>query len=215
MKLAVFDMDGTLLDGRTILFLARKFGFEDEAREILEGEMSSKVRSERLAGFLAGFSVSDFMDVLKKIPLTSGAVETIAELKREGHKTAIVTDSYDIVAEYFRNLLGMDRAVGIKLKVEKGVITGEIEMPLNCPTEEECGHPSICKSQIMKSLAVDFGIPIFETVAVGDNLVDLCMIRDAGMGIAFDPKAVEIAEAADVVIKDKDLQLVLPYIKVI
>ncbi len=215
MKLVVFDMDGTLLEGRTILFLSRALGFEDEAREILAGRYSKKERSRLLAGFLRGVSAAELMDVVRGISLTSGAEETIAELKKLGHKTAIITDSYDIVAEYFRNLLGVDRAFGIKLIVKDGIVTGEIEMPANCQNPDFCGDPSICKSEILRSLAAEYGIPLSETVAVGDNLVDLCMIRDAGLGIAFDPKAPEISEAADVVIREKDLRLVLRNIKVI
>jgi HAD superfamily phosphoserine phosphatase-like hydrolase len=152
---------------------------------------------------------------VKGISLMKGACETISELKRRGCKTVIVTDSYDIVAEYFRNMLGMDRAFGIKLIVKDGVVTGKIEMPANCPTPDFCGDPSICKSEILRSLATEYAIPLSETVAVGDNLVDLCMIRDAGLGIAFDPKVPEIVEAADVVIREKDLRLVLRNIKVI
>jgi hypothetical protein len=38
------------------------------------------------------------------------------------------------------------------------------------------------------------------------------MIRDAGLGIAFDPKVIELENAADVVICDKDLRKILRHI---
>jgi phosphoserine phosphatase len=41
------------------------------------------------------------------------------------------------------------------------------------------------------------------------------MIKEAGVGIAFDPKVKELSEIADVVIKEKDLREVLPYINVL
>jgi phosphoserine phosphatase len=214
MKLFVFDMDGTLLQGRTILFLGREFGFYNEALEMLESDVPKYVTSQKLAGLLEGVSLDDFMEVIKKIPLTVGAEETVETLKSQGHKTAIVTDSYDIVAEHFKIKLGMDRAVGNQLIIGGGRITGRLEMPPNCSAEEECNNPAICKLWIMKAIAEEFEIPISETVAIGDNLVDLRMIEEAGLGIAFDPKVKELEEAADVVIKGNDLREVLRYTSV-
>ncbi len=211
MKLIVFDMDGTLLDGRTILFLGREFGFHKEALEIIESDTFQYIKSQKLARLLKGIHINDLMSVVKKIPLTNGAEETIHQLKSLGYKTAIVTDSYDVVAEYFKEKLGMDKAVGIKLIIDEDRITGRIKMPLNCPTKEECNHPSMCKKSILQDLSREFGIPISKTVAVGDNKVDICMLQEAGLGIAFDPKVSELENAADAVIKRKDLKEILRY----
>jgi phosphoserine phosphatase SerB len=212
MKLIIFDMDGTILRGRTILFLSKEFSFNREARIILESKFSSIKKSIELAHLLKDVPIEDFMGVIKKIPLNKGAAKTMASLKAMGHKTAIVTDSYDIVAEYYKELLGMDRAVGIKLKVLDGRITGEIEAPINCRTDAECGFPSICKKEVMMDLCREFDIPPSLTVAVGDNLVDVCMIQASGLGIAFDPKATEVDRAADVVIRSHDLRDVIKYL---
>ncbi len=212
MKLVVFDMDGTLLRGRTILFLAKEFDFYDEAQNLLGLEIPSRLRSQRFAGLLKGLKLEDVLGAVQRIPFTGGAEETIQEIRAQGHRTAILTDSYDVVAEYFRNKLHMDRAVGIELDINKGVLTGSVKMPVNCPRDDECRQPALCKSELMKDIAIEFGIPISETVAVGDNLVDVCMIRDAGVGIAFNPKVEQLETVADVIIKDDDLKAVLPYV---
>lgn len=211
--LAAFDMDGTLLDGRTILFLAEDFGFKGEVQEILASEMPSFERSRHLAAHLKGIRVSDFMKTIEKIPVMKGAEEVIEELKNRGYVTTIITDSYTIVAEYFRKKLGIDRAFGVDLGIKDNVITGDVTLPRNCPLDEECGNPSICKAEILKDLAKSNGIPMSKTVAIGDNRVDTCMIKEAGLGIAFQPKVKDLEEAADIVIENNDLSGILVHIK--
>jgi phosphoserine phosphatase len=212
MKLVAFDMDGTLLRGRTILFLAEEFGFYDEAVKIIESDTPKIRKSERLAGKLKGIYIKDFMEVIKKIPLTKGASEAVKELRALGWKTAIITDSYQIVADYFREKLGIDRAAGLKLLMDGERITGRIEMPWICKSRDKCLEPSICKKEILKAFSREFKAHLSETVAIGDNQVDICMVKEAGLGIAFNPKVKELETAADVVIKSDDLREVLKYI---
>jgi len=212
MKLVAFDLDGTLVNGRSILFLAEELGFHSEAEHLLTASLPGRERARRLASYLKGVPLSEFMRVVGSLPLMPGALETVGALRKAGHRTAIITDSYDLVAEPLRRRLGMDRAVGLRLKVENERLTGEVEVLGGCPSDELCRSPSICKWRVLESMAGEMGLSLSDTVAVGDNLIDLCMIKAAGLGIAFEPKAKEVEEAADAVVRGSDLRGVLKHI---
>ena len=68
---------------------------------------------------------------------------------------------------------------------------------------------SICKEAVLEDLAKQFEIPLENTIAVGDGMVDRGMLRKAGTGIACHaPEPVQ--RCADVV--SDDLSVVLEYI---
>jgi phosphoserine phosphatase len=50
------------------------------------------------------------------------------------------------------------------------------------------------------------------TIAIGDTASDLCMIKAAAVGIAFNPKDKVLATNADRVIKNLDLREMLQYV---
>jgi phosphoserine phosphatase len=49
-------------------------------------------------------------------------------------------------------------------------------------------------------------------LAVGDTKSDICMIRRAGVGIAFMPKDEEIKKASDKIVSEPDLLKVLNFV---
>jgi len=52
------------------------------------------------------------------------------------------------------------------------------------------------KAEALRRFAADAGVPLSQTVAVGDGANDLDMIAAAGLGIAFNAKPV-VRDAAD------------------
>jgi hydroxymethylpyrimidine pyrophosphatase-like HAD family hydrolase len=62
---------------------------------------------------------------------------------------------------------------------------------------------------VLEQLCNKLGIPIEESIAIGDGKVDIGMIKRAGLGIAFNAPE-EVKQNANVV--TKDLKEILEYI---
>ena len=55
------------------------------------------------------------------------------------------------------------------------------------------------KGEALKFIASHYGVTMDSTVAVGDNLNDLPMIKQAGVGVAVGNAVRELKDAADIV----------------
>jgi len=201
-RLVVFDMDGTLIAERLIFHLARRFGFEAKLKEIMARRVLEYEKTRDIASLLKGLSATEIVDTFDRIPLSPGAETTIEALKEDGHVLAIISDSYTIATERLKARLGFDYTIANKLVVKRGKATGEVEMPLNWPDDKKgCLKHAICKLNAMFSLSRETKIPLERTVAVGDNIADICMLEQASLGIAFNPKARAVERSADVTIR--------------
>ena len=200
-RLIAFDMDGTLIADRFIFRLADRFGFEAELREIMSRNIPEYQKTKSIASLLKGITAEEIIDTFDQIPLSPGVQLTALELKREGHVLAIISDSYTIATERLKKRLGFDYTVANKLVVKGGKITGEVDMPLNWPSNRTgCLKHSVCKLNALVRLSQKAKIPLEKTVAVGDNIADICMLKQAGLGIAFNPKTQAVEQSADITI---------------
>ena len=68
-KLALFDMDGTLLNGRTIFSFADTLGFKLELISVMRRKIQPFEKSILIGRFLKGYSSEELLDIYKKIPL--------------------------------------------------------------------------------------------------------------------------------------------------
>ncbi len=64
--------------------------------------------------------------------------------------------------------------------------------------------PDASKGAGLRWLAQRLGIPLEQTMAIGDGVNDVSMLRDAGLGVAMGNAAPEVRQAADVVTAAND-----------
>lgn len=211
-KLAMFDMDGTLLKGRGIFVIAEKLGFYDELIEKFKYKGNDFYnKSIEIATLTKGYTKKEFLEIFRKIPFQNNVEKIINELKEKNIVTAIATDSYQLLADDLKERLGLDYAFGNNLITNEDIITGELKIYNITLEKDYCTERiySICKSCVLEQLCNNLKIPIGEAIAVGDGIVDIGMIKKAGLGIAFNAPE-HVATHADIV--TDDLSIILEYI---
>jgi phosphoserine phosphatase len=211
-RLAAFDMDGTLIQGRLVFALADRFGLSDKVRSIQTcTPMAGHEQTKAIAALFAGLSEKDVESAIASMPLTMNCEDTIAILKDRGYKIGIISDSYTIAAGFVANRLHLDFVAANRLEMLNGKATGNVEMPLGWDKIGCYCKISVCKRYHLEKIACHFCVPIENTLAVGDTKSDICMIQRAGVGIAFMPKDKEIKKASDKIIDEPDLLKVLEF----
>lgn len=202
-KLVVFDMDNTLLKGRFIDICAETFGFRAELMDIRSSETESITQTKQIAMLLKGKTISEMIAVADNIPIIYGTKEIVLELKNRGYIVGIISDSYECITNHIRIKLGMDFSLSNELEFSKSICTGEVKIPsfLFSNSNSLCKH-SICKTNALISVLEKYNIKKENSIAIGDSINDLCMIKKAGLGIAFCSKDELVNHHADVVISN-------------
>ena len=211
-KMIIFDMDNTILQGRFVYEAAKEFNFEKEMVKVLATNSDSWLLTKLIAQNLKGLNIAQILALVDKIPLVPDTQEVIAELKKRGYLVGIISDSYDVVTQHLKNKLGMDFAIANELEFSNSIATGEVKVPSHFIHTEEskCSH-NFCKSNVMMKLAAKHEIPLGNMIAVGDSDNDVCMVRFAGIGIAFCSNNFVLNNVADYKIETKSFKSIFDF----
>lgn len=204
-KLIVFDMDNTLLRGRFIDISANKFGFTDKLMKIRLSGTDNISLTKQIATLLKGKSLADLISIADEIPIVDGTKEIVAELKRRGYIVGIISDCYDCITDHIKNKLNIDFSLSNELEFSKSICTGEVKIPsfFFSNPNSLCKH-TFCKTNAMLSILNRYDIKKENCMAIGDSLNDLCMIKEAGIGVAFCSDNELLNHHADVIISNPD-----------
>ncbi|WP_280232579.1 phosphoserine phosphatase SerB [Nocardia cyriacigeorgica] len=192
-RLIVFDVDSTLIQGEVIEMLAAHAGVEDEVRRVTESAMRGEIDfgeslRQRVAT-LAGLDESVIEEVAERIELTPGARTTIRTLRRLGFRCGVVSGGFRQVIEPLAHDLELDFVQANTLEIVDGKLTGRVVGEI---------VDRAAKATALRKFAAEAGVPMEQTVAVGDGANDIDMLNAAGLGVAFNAKPAlrEIADAA-------------------
>lgn len=204
-KIALFDMDNTLLRASFIHTAAERFGFRDELLEIISTQVNAFIRTKQIAQLLKGKNISELLKVADDIPVTRNAQKLIATLKDEGFIVGLMSDSYDCITNHFRNKYAFDFSLGNELEFSKSVATGEVKIPSFYLQHAGsiCQH-EYCKSHALVHICKKFGVSVSDTLAIGDSENDICLIKKAGIGVSFCSSHAVLNAVADFVIREPD-----------
>ncbi|KAL8772065.1 MAG: hypothetical protein Q9209_002731 [Squamulea sp. 1 TL-2023] len=192
VKLAVFDMDSTLINEEVIDELARSIGITSAVSAITARAMNGEIEfeqslRERLA-LLKGVKADVWEELKRTITIAVGAKDLINYLHGRGVITAVVSGGFAPMALWLKEQLGLDHAFANHLVVSPSNATYPYPHLSGDLSPE---HPIVVpeyKKQVLESLAQVNSIALLETFVVGDGSNDLLMLGAAGLGVAWRAK---------------------------
>ena len=191
LRLIVMDVDSTLIQDEVIDLLAARAGCAEGVAKVtaaaMRGDLDFTASLRERVSLLAGLDAGILDDVRAELRLTAGARTLIRTLGGLGYKSGIVSGGFIQVIGPLAAALGIAYVAANELEIAAGKLTGR----LRGPVIDRAG-----KAEALRRFAADAGVPLSQTVAVGDGANDLDMIAAAGLGVAFNAKPL-VRDAAD------------------
>ena len=204
--LCVMDVDGTLIREEVIDLLGREAPYEEEISQItsqaMRGEIDFESSLRKRVSFLEGLPISVFDKVFNSIHLSPNAQEFISILQQHGILVGLVSGGFTPIVDRLAKSHGISYFSANQLEVKDGLLTGKLVGQIISPE---------IKQATLEQWRKELQLPRARTVAIGDGVNDLLMLKSAGLGIAFCAKEVLKKEIPNHIDK-RDFLEVLPLI---
>lgn len=202
--LVVLDVDSTLIENEVIELLAQENGTLDVVAKYTADAMNGLIDFETSlrarVSALGGLTVSDFDRVRSRIQITAGVPEMVAGVQKAGGKVGVVSGGFHEIIDPIATALGLDYCRANRFELGDGVHLTGLAGPI---------IDAEAKASTLREWAEDSGIPLDQTVAVGDGANDLRMMATCGLSVGFDAKA-PVRDFANVLMDRRDLSQLLP-----
>ena len=197
-------MDSTIINVECLDELADFAGLKAEISAITEramrGELAFEGALRERVGMLKGLAVAALQQTYdERVRLNPGARTLVRTMAANGARCALVSGGFSFFTSRVAQAAGFHSHRANQLGEADGKLTGQVGEPIR-------GREA--KLAALNEDAALFGIPLAETLAVGDGANDLAMIEAAGLGVAYRAKPV-VAAQADAKVDHTDLTALL------
>ena len=183
--LCVMDVDGTLILEEVIDLLGREAGCEEEIAQLTSQAMRGELDFERSlrdrVSFLEGLPISVFDTVFNSIHLSPNAQEFISILQKNGILVGLVSGGFTPIVARLAKSLDIAYFSANQLEVKDDHLTGKLVGQIISPE---------VKKETLEQWRKELKLSKERTIAIGDGVNDLLMLKSAGLGIAFCAKEV-------------------------
>jgi len=190
--LVVMDMDSTLISIECIDEIADMYQLKPEVAAITESAMRGEIdfaeSLRRRVALLEGLDEGALQRVYdERLQLNPGAEFMLAELKRHGIRTLLVSGGFIFFTERLKARLGLDFAHANTLEIVDGKLTGKVLGKI---------LDAQGKAEWLLKTRDELGLKPDEVIAMGDGANDLKMMAQAGVSIAYHAKPVVREQAS-------------------
>lgn len=203
IKLAVFDMDSTLIQAEVMDELAYAKGIGPQVANItvrsMAGELDFEQSFRKRLALLEGFETNQLAAINNSIKLMPGSENLMKGLLSQGIYCVILSGGFSYFADALANQLGMQDAFSNGLEEVDGKLTGKVSGVIVDANR---------KVELMEQLRTTLGLTLEQCLAVGDGANDLPMLNKAGLGVAFHGKLL-VRQQAPHQINNLDLDALL------
>jgi phosphoserine phosphatase len=206
IKLVVFDIDGTILQSFSWQYIHQRLGTWNVAEGYADLFFRKKITYGEWAkldvALWKGQSLARIREIIKEMPYTEGAKETLATLEAKAIKIYLLSAGLSQVAERIQEETETNGYVANALVVRNGLLTGEVDVNVSFYD----------KDKLLPHILQEFNVSLDECAAVGDDLTLIPLFKKVALAIAFNPVDEVVSRNAHVTIKKKDLRNILPYV---
>lgn len=198
--LAIFDVEGVLLDAEFLPILAEKINKQDEiwaiTRQGIEGKINWEEGLRRRIDLLRGIDYDTCKEVSDSLKIMTGAKEACRALKAAGWKIMAVSGGFTLMTDRLKDELNLDYVFSNELLFKDGKLDG---VTIDVDSDKaKSANIKINEWQEKKE----------NIVVVVDGANDVKLFNICGLGIAFRAQDM-VKELATVTLEEKDLSKII------